>query len=119
MPTAFATIKSASTHHVRHEKARSAPIPAQQHQERLEACQEKQQAIDDAVGDWFSYTLAKADNLAQRFNKKPQYFLDIFFQGGAHMVNHQSKVNTHNAFKSLKAWELSDSKFIFSLCSNM
>ena len=112
MPATFATIKAASAHRVRHDTTlKSAPIPAQQRQEKLEARQEKQQAIDDAVAEWFSYTIAKAEDLAQRFDKKPRYFLDIFFQGGARMVNHHSKVNAYNAFKSLKAQELNDGDF--------
>ena len=116
MPTTFATIKAASTQRVRHDSSRKpAPIPAQQRQEKLEVRQEKQQAIDEVVGEWFSYTVAKANDLAQRFNKKPRYFLDIFFQGGAQMVNHHSKVNAHNAFKSLKAQELNDGDFFFPL----
>lgn len=107
----FATVNTVSTQRIRREaNNKSAPIPAQQRQKKLEARKDKQEAIDDAVGEWYSYTIAKADDLAQRFNKKPRYFLDIFFQGGARMVNHQSKVNPYNAFKSLKAQELSDSK---------
>jgi hypothetical protein len=60
MPATFATIKSASTWCVRHDTThKAAPIPAQQRQEKVEAHQEKQQAIDDAVSEWFSYTMAK------------------------------------------------------------
>ncbi|KAJ6493857.1 hypothetical protein DFH09DRAFT_946910, partial [Mycena vulgaris] len=40
------------------------------------------------------------------FDKKPQYFLNIFFQGGVHMVNHQEKANTYNVFKWDKANQL-------------
>jgi hypothetical protein len=117
MPTTFATIKSASTCCVRHYGYHKlAPIPAQQRQEKKEACEEKQQAIDDTVGEWYSYTIVKANDLAQRFDKKPRYFLDIFFQGGARMVNHHSKVNVHNAFKSMKAQELHEGLLLI-LCS--
>jgi hypothetical protein len=115
MPTNFTTIKSASTHRIRHDPSyKRASIPAQQQQEKREARQEKQQAIDDAVSKWYSYTIAKADDLAERFNKKPRYFLDIFFQGGAQMVNHHSKVNAFNVFKSTKAQELNEGNFISS-----
>ncbi|KAF8222542.1 hypothetical protein L208DRAFT_1186164, partial [Tricholoma matsutake] len=68
--------------------------------------QEKQQEIDNAVNEGYSYTIAKANDLAECFDQKPCYFLDIFFQGGTRMVNHHSKVNAHNTFKSLKAQEL-------------
>jgi hypothetical protein len=90
------------------------PIPSQQRKEKLEKHQENQRQIDEAVAEWYSYTLEKADDLGKRFNKKPRYFLDIFFQGGAKMVTHNSKTNSFNAFKSLKAIELNEGLF-FSL----
>ncbi|KAF8954280.1 hypothetical protein BDZ97DRAFT_491743 [Flammula alnicola] len=52
-----------------------------------------------------------------RFNKKPRYFLNIFFHGGARMVNHHEKINPHNAFISLKAQELRDDGQSMSLLS--
>ena len=113
MPTNFATIKSASIRRVRHDPSyRWAPIPAQQQREKRDARQEKQQAINDAVSEWYLYMIAKANDLAERFNKKPRYFLDIFFQGGARMVNHHLKVNAYNTFKTMKAQELHKGKFI-------
>ena len=48
------------------------------------------------------------NQLAEHFSKKPHYFLDIFFSGGARMVTHHDKVNMHNAFTSLKAQEIHD-----------
>jgi hypothetical protein len=90
------------------------PIPSQQRKEKLEKRQENQRQIDEAVAEWYTYTLAKADDLGKRFDKKPRYFLDIFFQGGAKMVTHYSKTNSFNAFKSLKAIELNEGLF-FSL----
>jgi hypothetical protein len=56
--------------------------------------------------DWWTYTEEKATELAKRFDKKERYFLDIFFQGGARMVNHHKEVSPYNAFKSEKAAEL-------------
>lgn len=64
--------------------------------------------IDAAVDEWFESTTAKANELAELFNKKPRYFLNIFFHGGARMVHHHEKVNAHNAFVSLKAQEPRD-----------
>ncbi|KAF8195269.1 hypothetical protein K438DRAFT_1587471 [Mycena galopus ATCC 62051] len=51
-------------------------------------------------------TNALATSLGERFDLKPRYFLDIFFQVGAHMITHQEAVNPYNAFKSFKAAEL-------------
>ncbi|KAJ7269468.1 hypothetical protein C8J57DRAFT_1066654, partial [Mycena rebaudengoi] len=56
----------------------------------------------------------KAEELATRFDKKPRYFLDIFFQGSAHMVNHHEKVNTYNMFKSLKAADHREGMILFN-----
>lgn len=90
------------------QKHASIPIPSHQRKKNLAARQERQRKIDDAVSEWYSYTLAKADELGKLFNKKPRYFLDMFFQGGVKMVNHRHKTNAYNAFKSLKATELSE-----------
>ncbi|KAJ7087533.1 hypothetical protein B0H15DRAFT_949910 [Mycena belliarum] len=62
--------------------------------------------IDAAVAEWHAENHAKAVELGERFNKKPRYFLDRLYQGGAHMVNHQEKVNPYNAFKAEKAAQL-------------
>ncbi|KAF8874789.1 hypothetical protein BD779DRAFT_1423976, partial [Infundibulicybe gibba] len=85
---------------------KSAPTPAPQRKEKAAERQVRQREIDAAVREWFASTLSRADDLAQRFNKKPQHFLDLFFQGGAHMINHRSKTNPFNAFKSAKAKEI-------------
>jgi tetrahydrodipicolinate N-succinyltransferase len=52
---------------------------------------------------WWSYTKAKAEELAAKYDKKTRYFMDVFFQDGAHMVNHQDKTNPYNAFRAEKA----------------
>ncbi|KAJ6624398.1 hypothetical protein B0H10DRAFT_1740901, partial [Mycena sp. CBHHK59/15] len=62
--------------------------------------------IDAAVDEWRVFTNEKASELAERFDLKPRYFLDLFFQGGAKMVHHQEKINPYNAFKSEKAAEM-------------
>lgn len=114
MPPKLPTINAVSAPRRRdQQKSSTIPIPAQQRKEKIAARQERQRQIDDAVSDWYSYTLAKADELGKTFDKKPRYFLDIFFQGGAKMVNHRHKTNSYNAFKSLKAAELSEGTFPF------
>jgi len=67
---------------------------------------EKQVAINEAISEWYSYTLSKADELAEWFHKKPRYFMNLFFQGGAHTVTHWEKINPYNAFMSLKVQEI-------------
>jgi hypothetical protein len=89
-------------------KQKPPPIPTQQRREKLTAYQDRQCQIDEAVSEWYSYTLMKADDLGKRFNKKPCYFMDLFFQGGVKLVMPRNKVNMFNAFKSLKAEELNE-----------
>ena len=102
------TINAASSVRIRHANHKSAPLTAKQKKDKAIQRQDKQDAIDAAVDEWFESTMAKANELAERFDKKQRYFLDIFFHGGARMVHHHEKVNTHNAFVSLKAQELRD-----------
>jgi hypothetical protein len=40
----------------------------------------------------------------------------MFFQGGAHMVNHNEKTNTYNAFKAEKAAEHREGKCPICSC---
>jgi hypothetical protein len=102
------TINAASSTRICHTKHKSAPLTAKQKKDKAIQREENQAAIDAAVDEWFESTMAKANELAERFDKKPRYFLDIFFHGGALMVHHHEKVNAHNAFVSLKAQELRD-----------
>jgi hypothetical protein len=100
------TINAASSIRIHHTHQKSAPLTSKQKKEKKDQREENQAAIDTAVDEWFTSTMAKANELAVQFNKKPRYFLDIFFHGGARMVHHHEKVNPHNAFISLKAQEL-------------
>lgn len=104
-----ATILSASR--IRNRKAtprKSAPQTKQQLHEKAIQRAQVQEEIDTAVNEWFDSTHKVVNQLAERFGKKPRYFLDIFFAGGARMVTHHDKVNAYNAFTSLKAQEIRD-----------
>ena len=90
----------------------AAPTPAQR-TARAERNSQLQTEISNAIDEWTKSTLNTASELARRFNKKERYFLDIFFQGGAHLVHKQTKVNAYNAFKHLKAEELRDGETFF------
>ena len=92
-----------------HAVSRRAPLTDAQCKERSATSWKRQDEIDDTVRDWKASTLTLATDLARRFNKKPCYFLGLFFQGGVHLVHKQTKVNPHNAFLSMKAQELHES----------
>ncbi|KAJ7705039.1 hypothetical protein B0H17DRAFT_866798, partial [Mycena rosella] len=84
---------------------KSAPLTAAQVKENREKRERRQAEIDAMVDKWREMTNTKASELAACFDLKTRYFLDVFFQSGAHMVNHQEKINAYNAFKHEKAVE--------------
>lgn len=84
---------------------KAAPLTTEQRTEKREARAQTQAAIDEEVHKWFSATMAKANELSEKFNKKPRYFLDLFFQGGARLVNVRG-TSAWNAFMSQKAEEI-------------
>lgn len=73
------TINTASSTRICHTNHKSAPLTTKQKKEKAIQRDEKQAAIDAAVDEWFELTMTKANELAERFDKKPRYFLDIFF----------------------------------------
>ena len=99
------TVKAAN---VRRPRRRHKQAPLTAHQRALNAASRaaRQGNIDQAVSDWYSATLLKAEQLAATYNKKPRYFLDLFFQGGARMVQNRKKVNPWNAWTSMQAKRL-------------
>jgi hypothetical protein len=92
--------------------SKRAPLTDTQRKERSAASHKRREDIDEAVCEWKASTMTLATDLARRFNKKPRYFLDLFFQNGVHLVHKKTKVNAHNAFISMKAQELRDSAFL-------
>ncbi|KAJ6632376.1 hypothetical protein B0H10DRAFT_1771282, partial [Mycena sp. CBHHK59/15] len=106
MPPTFGTIGAASHQHARHTQPKPhAKLAPDQFKERQAITAAKQAAIDESIAKWHSDTMALADNLAKHFEMKPKYFQELMFQGGAHMIHHQNKVNPYNAFKAEKAAE--------------
>ncbi|KAJ7834540.1 hypothetical protein B0H14DRAFT_2590819 [Mycena olivaceomarginata] len=66
---------------------------------------DRQAQIDAEISQLFDHIKATTDQLAKRFDMKARYFLDIIFQGGAHMIKHQDAINPYNAWKHMKALE--------------
>jgi len=95
----------------------SAPIPHQQKKTKAENRERTQAEMDEIVSEWFTATDQKIDELAKQFNKKPRYFRDLFFNGGARMAHHHDKVNAHRAFLHLKSQELRDGMSLTSSSS--
>jgi hypothetical protein len=96
--TALKSISAPRKHKQKTHK--SAPLTQQQKKEKQARREEKQAAIGRAFHEWHSATMAKAEELAIQFNRKPRYFLDLFFHGGAKMVNQRTSVTAWNAWSS-------------------
>jgi hypothetical protein len=97
----------------RHTVSSRAPLTDSQRKERSARARKTREEINDEVREWKVSTLKLATDLGRRFNKKPRYFLDHFFQGGVHLVTKQGKVNPFNAYLAMKASELRLSKYSY------
>ncbi|KAJ7797420.1 hypothetical protein B0H14DRAFT_2911503, partial [Mycena olivaceomarginata] len=91
MPLAGLTISTATPHVRFTEPKKRAQLSPEDRKDRQEARADKQALIDSAVTEWFNNTMALAEELGTRHKLKPQYFLDLFFQGGARMIHQQKK----------------------------
>jgi hypothetical protein len=113
MPTSYTTIAAASHRHVRNTAPKPrVPLSTEERTRKREEREERRDQQDQAVLEWVSETFAKADELATRFKRTQHYFLDVLFQGGAHMINHQDEVNPYNAWKTVKAAESREGKHV-------
>ncbi|KAK7036536.1 hypothetical protein VNI00_011733 [Paramarasmius palmivorus] len=83
-------------------------LTAAEKQRRSEAASEKRDEIRQAVDAWLEDIVGHAQTLADRFKKKPRYFLNMLFQNNIRMSKKQTKTNSFNAWKSEKALELKE-----------
>lgn len=88
-------------------------MPSQQKKEKAAEREARQDEIDKIFNEWLDDTMEKANTYAEKFGKKPRYFLDLFFHGGARMVCQHKKTNAHNAFLSLKARDLREGMLLY------
>ncbi|KAJ7765463.1 hypothetical protein DFH07DRAFT_955705 [Mycena maculata] len=103
MSTTIAVLSQPHVHHT--DPKERAPLGPEQRKERAEARESKQNKIDEALAKWYMDTVALAEQLAVVHKKKPKYFLEMMFQGGAKMVHQQNKQNAYNTFTAEKAAE--------------
>ncbi|KAF8212735.1 hypothetical protein K438DRAFT_1566254 [Mycena galopus ATCC 62051] len=83
-----------------------APLTQDERKEKNEASAQRQSEINADVQSFLDDAFERATQLAEKYDKKLRYFLDLFFQGGARLVHQQKEINPYNAFKSEKAAEL-------------
>ncbi|KAJ6550324.1 hypothetical protein B0H19DRAFT_1093671 [Mycena capillaripes] len=116
MPNVYATVALASSTRMRTGNHSHPPAPrtADQLKEKREERIGKQERIDARVQQWMESTNELATTLGKEFELSTRYFLDIFFQGGAHMINHQEAINPYNAFRGLKSMEIREQGLVMS-----
>jgi hypothetical protein len=68
--------------HLWNTASKCTPLTNIQHKERAASNSLRQVQINEAVEAWKQSTLNTAADLANRFDKKEHYFLDLFFQAG-------------------------------------
>ncbi|KAJ7170391.1 hypothetical protein C8R43DRAFT_875920 [Mycena crocata] len=104
--TTFTSVSAATKPHVRFTEAKKkAPLGPEERKVKNETRQTNQAAVDAAISKWFTETVALAEELSLKHKHKAKYYLEMMFQGGAHMINQQGKPNAYNAFKAVKAAE--------------
>ncbi|KAJ7506729.1 hypothetical protein B0H11DRAFT_1674380, partial [Mycena galericulata] len=82
-----------------------APLGPEERKQRNKTRLDKQNSVDEILGQWYADAVSLAEDLSAKYKKKPKYYLEMMFQGGAKMIHHQEKTNPYNAFKSEKAAE--------------
>lgn len=88
------------------------PIPPEQRHQRNEANRECRDEINAGIIAWENYTLSKAEELAARFDKRPRYFLDLFYQATSHLASRHEKPNGFNIYKSKRIAEMREGEYV-------
>ncbi|KAJ6521708.1 hypothetical protein B0H19DRAFT_1043656 [Mycena capillaripes] len=116
MPAVYSTLALASSTRIRtgNHSHKPAPRTAEKLKEKRDARADKQGRIETRVQQWMEDTNQLAQAMATEFDMDSRYFLDIFFQGGAHMINHQEAINPYNAFRGLKSMELREQGIVMT-----
>lgn len=104
----FGTVKALSAPKA---QPRSVGRPTMTEEQKEEASARRMGKKADMLEDvqkWEDDTKARANQLGEKYNMKPRYFLDLHYSGGARLVKQREGVNSFNAFKSLKAEEINE-----------
>ena len=88
------------------------PIPAEQRAQRSEINRERREEVYAGIAAWETYTLSKAEELGERFNKHPRYFLDLFYQATSRLTSRHEKPNGFNVYKCKQMSEMRESMLI-------
>ncbi|KAF7371510.1 hypothetical protein MVEN_00005800 [Mycena venus] len=108
MPS-FSTIASASHARMRINNAprpKAVPLTTAEQSAKREEREERKAYTDTIIQEWRNITYTMAQKLAKKYDRDEKYYLELFFQGGAHMIKHQEVINPYNAFKHEKAAEV-------------
>ncbi|KAF8326485.1 hypothetical protein F5887DRAFT_1197076 [Amanita rubescens] len=82
------------------------PVPPEQRAQRRETNRERREEVNAAIIAWETYTLSKAEELAERFKRRPRYFLDLFYQSTSRLASRHEKANGFNLYKRKRIAEM-------------
>ncbi len=82
------------------------PVPPEQRAQRRETNRECREEVNATIIAWETYTLSKAEELAERFKRRPRYFLDLFYQSTSRLASRHEKANGFNLYKRKRTAEM-------------
>ncbi|ESK96797.1 hypothetical protein Moror_6669 [Moniliophthora roreri MCA 2997] len=105
----FAPAKATIRPRLRHYAPTHVPMTQSQRKEKLEEGKKRCEHIKDDMKLLYSDLEIRCQALADKYDKRPRYFRDLFFQGGVRLMKSQEKTNNFNAWKCVKSHELRES----------
>ncbi|KAK1234284.1 hypothetical protein PQX77_002517, partial [Marasmius sp. AFHP31] len=102
----YGIIKSLIDPRKRRPRPKAPPIPQALKIIHRQKAQATRKAINDIVTKWEQDTRQLAEQMAGKYGRKVQYFLDLLFRGGVRLSKQQQRTNYFNTFKSVKAHDL-------------
>ncbi|KAJ8455914.1 hypothetical protein ONZ51_g12300 [Trametes cubensis] len=82
-------------------------LPAAQRAAMTAASRSKREALAQDLESWYEGVKDFASQLAEKYNQKPDHYLQLMFSGGAKR-HKERKVNAYNAWSSAIAKEIND-----------
>ncbi|EEB89385.1 hypothetical protein MPER_12518, partial [Moniliophthora perniciosa FA553] len=103
---AFAPAQATLRPRLRHYAPTRVPMTQSQRKEKIKEGEKRRNDIKADMKLLYSDLEIRCQALADKYDKKPRYFRDLFFQGGVRLMKSQKKTNKFNAWKHVKSHEL-------------
>jgi hypothetical protein len=89
-------------------KVKRAPRTAEQKARLKRERGKKKDLLSEGVKSWHQDTLARAETIGLSIGRTQRYVLNYMMNDGAEMVRGRVKINSFNAFKSIRMAELNE-----------